>query len=126
MEHVVDAVFFGILVIGPYCVPPIMVWGWYRWWKGRTARTAGEWVALTGFLFASASALLAVGLYMRLTYVDFSDQAVELIRFFGMRTAIASIPFTVIGTGWPGPLRWPALACSLLLPFFWMAVGWDR
>src|SRR5208282_1172219 len=126
MGQVVDTAFFGLLTIGPFCVPPIMIWGWYRWWRGRTTKTAGQLVSLTGFLLSTVSVLLAVALYLLPSAAGSSDQASEFISFLGMRVALAGIPFSIVGTGWPGPLRWHALACSLLIPFFWIAAGWDR
>ncbi len=125
MDQIIDTVFFGLIGISPFCVPPIMIWGWYRWWKGRTTGTAGQLVSFTGFVISTASVLLAVGLYMRPSDTGSSDQVFELITSFGMHVALAGIPFTVVGTGWPGSLRWHALACSLLIPFYWLGAGMD-
>ena len=115
-----------LITYGFYCVPPIMAWGWVRWWRGRAGRTHGQYVSFVGLLFTTASAMLAVWACVHplpeIAPVE-TDVTFGLIKGLGMQTALAALPFTVLGVGWPGPIRWPALTCSLLVPFFWLGVG---
>ena len=127
-NQIIDFVFFGLLAIGPPCVPPILIWGWIRWWKGRAERNHGQFVSFVGLLFTTASALFAAGvcLYPARVAESFDlDPIFGLLLRLGMRTALAALPFSIVGVGWPNPARWQALASSLLAPFFWLGVGWD-
>jgi len=125
---VVDYVFFGLLAIGPPCVPLILVLGWVRWWRGRASRTRGQFVSLAGLLFSTASALLGVLIYLHpfpgRGLLD-TDAVFGFLWRMGIQTSLVGIALSIVGVGWPGPIRWSALAASLLTPFIWLGVGWD-
>jgi len=127
-NQIIDFVFFGLLMISPTFVL-LNLWGWLRWWRGRARRTRGELVSFAGLLLSTASALLGALIYLHRT-PEIAPLETDAIFWFlkrlGMLTALAGIPFSIAGVGWPGPIRWPALAASLLAPFFWVGVGWDR
>ena len=54
-------VMFGILVVIGYLVTPAaLIWGWTRWTHQPKQRTVTAILSLTGFLFATASAVVAV------------------------------------------------------------------
>ena len=117
-----------LITCSPYCVPPIMVWGWVRWWKGSGGRTNGQLVSFAGLLFSTASALLGIWLCLHPSAEAVpieTDVVFAFLTELGMQTALAALPLAILGVGWPNPIRWHALACSLLVPFFWLGVGID-
>jgi len=128
MEHVVDTVFLGLVGIGPYFVPPLMVWGWVRWWLWPEQRTRGPLVSFAGFALATASALLAIASIVRSSSMGpslYKDPVSGQFDQLGMVLSVAGIVFSVGGTGWRSPIRWHALACSFGMLFFWLGAGID-
>jgi|SRR5580704_1899574 hypothetical protein len=117
--HVVFGILFGV----GYLVSPVMlIWGWARWSRRPQSRTILPLLSLIGFIFASASALLAVSSMAYAQIHPFPYYDPLLLRIFraGVLLSLAGVGFGISGVWRASPLRWHA-PTSALAPFvFWI------
>jgi hypothetical protein len=112
-----------ILVLVNYATAPLLVaFGWIRWVKRKEARTLSSLLSLVGFVFASASFLLALGTFIAaLWHGGFQYYDSTLLRLFswGMRLSLGGVLFGILGVWRPSALRWHALGLSTGMFLFW-------
>jgi hypothetical protein len=115
-------VMFGILVVMGYLMTPVaLIWGWTRWTRQPKQRTVPAILSLIGFVFATASAVVAVSsvAYAQVHHFPFYDPLLLRIFRWGVLLSLAGILFGIGGVWRPGPLRWHAPICGLGMFAFW-------
>ncbi len=113
---------FGILVVIGYLVTPVaLIWGWTRWTRQPKHRTVPSILSLIGFVFATASAVVAVSsvAFAQVHHFPYYDPLLLRIFRWGALLALAGILFGIGGVWRPGPLRWHAPICGLGMFAFW-------
>jgi hypothetical protein len=122
-------VIFGILFGFGYVVAPIMlIWGWARWLGRPKQRSIPSILSLIGFVFATASGLVAVAsaAYAQVIH-GFALYDPLLLRMFrtGSLLSLAGILFGIGGAMRPNSLRWhaPVSAAGMLALWFVAALG---
>ena len=116
-------IIFGILIVIGYLVTPVaLIWGWTGWVRQPRQRTVPAILSLTGFVFATASAVLAASsvAYAQVHHFPFYDPLLLRIFRWGSLLSLAGILFGIGGAWRPGPLRWQAPACGLGMLAFWV------
>ncbi len=112
----------GFLVVIGYLVAPVaLIWGWTRWTRQPKQRTAPAIFSLIGFVFATASAVVAVlsVAYAQVHHFPYYDPLLLRIFRWGVSLSLAGILFGIGGVWRPGPLRWHAPICGLGMLAFW-------
>lgn len=120
-ERVVIPILLTILSYG--VLPVMLVWGWVRWCKRPKLRTIPSIISLVGFIFATASAALAVSSLVYAYSLHFSGGLDPVLyRMFGsgMWISFAGISFGAISAWWQNSLRWHAPVCAVGTLAFWM------
>ena len=111
-------------VAGYVLSPVILAWGWVRWCRKPKLRTVPAILSLLGFIFASASALLAVSAgASSLKRGGFPYYDPLLMRIFGIG-GLLSLGGLIVGVGgiWrASPLRWHAPVSAVTTLAFWIA-----
>ncbi len=127
MREAVESVVIVLLGIGMYIVlPAVMVWGWMRWAKNTKQRTLFSALSLTGFVFATASGLLAIWSILYAHVIGgfpFYDSRLLRIYRWGFLLALSGIAFGTSGVRQSSPLRWHAPACAAGMLLFWFIVA---
>jgi hypothetical protein len=116
-------IIFGILVALGYLVTPVaLIWGWTRWARQPKQRSVPAILSLTGMVFATASAVLAVSsiAYAQVHHFPFYDPLFLRIFRWGGLLSFAGILFGIGGAWRPGPLRYYAPVCGLGMFAFWV------
>jgi hypothetical protein len=122
-RRIIIQIIFGILIAIGYLVTPVaLIWGWTRWALQPRQRTVPAFLSLTGFVFATASAVLAVWsvAYAQVHRFPYYDPLLLRIFRWGGLLSLAGILFGIGGAWRPGPLRWHAPVCGLGLFAFWL------
>lgn len=122
MGPIVDRV-FAIMVLGSLAA--WVLWGWRAWMRNRPlSLNVGMAFTLVGFSLASLSAALEIssGTYAQFRDGGFPFNYPTLVRiyFFGFWFALLGLVCSLIGVGTKTPLRFQALALSLVLMLLWM------
>ncbi|MBZ5520769.1 MAG: hypothetical protein LAP21_00785 [Acidobacteriia bacterium] len=118
-----------LLMIAAYIgVPVILVWGWLRWLRRPRERNPFAALSLAGFVFASASALLAVGgvLYSgAIGGFPFYDPRLMRIYGYGLLLSLGAFVLSIPGMWRQNLLRWhaPGLSFGMLLLWVLWASG---
>jgi hypothetical protein len=116
-------IIIAILMAFSYFVTPVtLIWGWTRWARQPKRKTFPETLSLIGFIFGTASAVLAIAsiAYAQLHHFAFYDPLLLRIFRWGGLLSLGGILFGLSGVGRPGPLRWHAPACGLGMLAFWL------
>jgi hypothetical protein len=105
-------------------IPALLVWGWIRWWKGKSNPLClSAKLSLVGFSLATASATLALGTHLYARFVHsfpFSDPTLMKIYAVGCLLSIVGIALAFAGTGRPNAVRWLAPVCAVGTLVFWL------
>jgi hypothetical protein len=120
-EQVVIPILLTILSYG--VLPLMLVLEWVRWCKRPKLRIMPSIISLVGFIFATASAALAVSSLVYAYFLHFSGGLDPVLyRMFGsgMWISFAGILFGAIGAWWQNSLRWHAPVCAIGTLAFWM------
>jgi hypothetical protein len=116
--------FFAALIVGGFIgAPSLLVWGWVRWAQRPQQRSIFPILSLSGFLFATASGLLAVSSVMySLAVGSFRYYDPHLLRIFrwGILLSLVGIILGVGGVWRPSSLRWHAPASAVGTLMFWV------
>ena len=100
-DVVLDVVQFATLTILSYGVAPAMlVWGWVRWGKHPKLRTVPSILSLVGFIFATASATLAVSSLMYSHFHPDPRFAIFYPLLFNMSRCGVLISFAGVFLAW--------------------------
>jgi hypothetical protein len=116
-------IIFGILIALSYLATPVaLIWGWTRWARQPQQRTVPAISSLIGFIFGTASAILAVSsvAYAQVHRFRYDDRLLLGICRWGCLLSVAGILFGIGDVGRPGPLRWHAPVCGLGMFAFWL------
>jgi hypothetical protein len=107
-------------------VPALLIWGWARWFRRPKPRTLFPILSLIGFVFATASANLAL---LSMLYANsiggFAYYDPRLLKIFrcGFVFSVAAIAFGIAAVWRQSPLRWHALACGVATLLFWFSAA---
>ena len=116
-------IIFGILIVLGYLVTPVaLIWGWTRWARRPKQQTVSAILSLFGFIFATASGILAVSsvAFAQVHHFPYYDPLLLRIFRWGGLLSLAGILFGISGVWRPGPLRWHAPACGVGMLAFWL------
>ncbi len=119
-------VMFGILAVIGYLVTPVaLIWGWTRWTRQRKQRTVPAILSLIGFLFATASAVVAASsvAYAQVHHFPYYDPLLLRIFRWGVLLSLVGVLFGIGGVWRPDPLRWHAPICGLGMFAFWFVAA---
>jgi hypothetical protein len=114
---------FAILIGLGFLVSPItLIWGWKRWADQPKLRTIPSILSLIGFVFATASALLAVSsvAYAQVHHFSFYDPLFLRIFKWGILLSLAGVFFGIGGIGRPSATRWHTPLSGIGLLAFWV------
>jgi hypothetical protein len=114
---------FAILIGLGYLVSPVtLIWGWKRWVGQPKLRTVPSVLSLVGFIFATASALLAVSsvAYAQVHHFPFYDPLLLRIFRWGTLLSLAGILFGIGGIWRPSAIRWHAPLSGIGMLAFWV------
>jgi len=112
----------GILIALGYLVTPTaLIWGWTTWTRQPKQKTLPAILSLIGFIFATASAILAVSsiAYAQVHHFPYYDPLLLRIFRWGGLLSLAGLLFGIGGVWRPGALRWHAPLCGLGMLAFW-------
>jgi hypothetical protein len=119
--------FFIVIAILAYLVAPIsLLWGWIRWVSGPKSRTVTSVLSLIGFLFATASALLAIASIVYAHVIGgfpFYDRRLMRIYAWGLLIALCGLLFGIGGLVRSNRLRWHAPLSAIAMLAFWIGVA---
>jgi hypothetical protein len=117
-------VFFGILIVGGFlAAPTLLIWGWVRWVSRPGGRDGSTILSFAGFLFATASALLAISAFAYSIWIGgFRYYNPRLLRIYlcGLLLSTLAITLSALGTARSNMLRWHALGSSIGMLLFWI------
>lgn len=115
-----------LVFVTAYLGPPLLlVWGWLRWHMHPKLRTVPSTVSLIGFILATVSALLALGLiaYAQIHHFPYYDPFLLLAFRIGALLSLCGIVFGIAGVWRPSSLRWHSPASGVLVLFFWILMA---
>ena len=105
--------------------PILLTGGWARWSKNSRSYTASAEWSFAGFVFATASAALAI-----ITILVALVRPLPISHPLSLLTYAVAFLLSIMGTGaalagiWkPGPLRWFAPLCAGGTTVFWFMVA---
>ena len=107
---------------------PLIAWAWLRWFRGGHLTPRSSWPSLLALLLATASATLALGsiAYSNATG-GFAYYDHHLMRIYrtGTLLSTAALLTGLVGTAFPGAIRWQAPLASFGTLLFWLlaAIG---
>jgi hypothetical protein len=110
------------MLLGYVVAPVSLAWGWARWAVQPKLRTVASILSLTGFVLATASAMLAVATtaYAQVHRFPYYDPL--LLRIFGWGTLLSLVGtfFAICGLWRKSSLRWHAPVSALATLAFWI------
>jgi len=113
----------AILIVLGYIVAPIsLAWGWSMWAVQPKLRTVTSILSLTGLVFATASAMLAVATVVCAQIHKFPYYDPLLLRIFrwGIVLSLAGIFFAICGLWRKSSTRWHAPLSGVATLAFWI------
>lgn len=120
-------IFFIVIFILAYLIGPLsLLWGWIRWIDKPKNHTVISILSLIGFLFATASALLAIAsiVYAHGTRgFSFYDPRLMRIYRWGLLLSLCGFLFGIGGLIRSNTLRWHAPLSSLGMLAFWIGAA---
>jgi len=116
-------VLFGIMIVlGSLASPMFLIWGWTRWIRLPKVRTIPAILSLVGFMFATASALVAIStiVYAQIHHFPYYDPLLLKIFRWGFLLSLGGVTFGISGLWRSNPLRWLALVAGFCTLLFWI------
>ena len=109
-------------MIGYLVSPTMLIWGWTRWAMSPKLRTIASVLSLVGFVFATASALLAISsiAYAEIHHFSYYDPLLLRIFRWGVLLSFCGVVFGIGGVWKPSSLRWHAPVSGLGMLLFWI------
>jgi hypothetical protein len=121
MIHSVFPLFGLVAYIG---LPVVLISGWIRWARRSHSRGLLPAVAMVGFTFATASALLAicsVSYALIIRGFPYYDPLLLRIYAWGGILSLVAVVFSCVGVWRPSTVRWYSLALSWGMLVLWLA-----
>jgi len=127
MHRLADSDAEALFAIVEYGIAPaVVLWGWVRWFKRPKPGTSFPTLSFVGFVFATASMVLA---FLAILYANFIDRFAyydpRLMRIFllGFVLSIASSAFGIAAVRGKNQLGWHALGCGVANLLFWLVAA---
>jgi hypothetical protein len=122
MKKSVEFIFVILLAFGYLASPVFLFWGWVRWLKQSKPQTITSLLSLSGFVFASASGLLAVLSIAFAQVHTFGYYDPSLIRIFrwGVSLSLTGLCLGIGGAWRTSSLRWLSPLAALGTLAFWI------
>ena len=115
-----------IMGLATYLAPLVLlIWGWIRWVEQPKLRTVLSILSLTGFILATASALLAASSigYAQVHHFPYYDPFLLRIFAWGALLSLGSFVFGIGGVWRQSSLRWHAPASGACMLVFWIMIA---
>ena len=116
--------FMAVYIFFDVVTPLVLIWGWIRWTRHEKRWTIPAILSLIGFVFASASAALAVSSVLYGDVIGgwpYYDPRLMRIFGWGALVSASALLCSLAGVWRWNSLRWHALFCSLGTLVFWIA-----
>ena len=126
MSLSIQLFFLAINVLAHLVAPVALIWGWLRWSAKPKQRTITSFLSLIGFIFASASALVAISSVIYAHMINgfgFYDPRLMRILRWGVVLSLGGLAFGIGGIWGQNSLRWHAPLCALGTLAFWIGVA---
>jgi hypothetical protein len=126
MSMSVQLFFLAINALAYLVAPIALIWGWLRWSAKPKHRTVASFLSLIGFIFASASALVAISSVIYAHMINgfgFYDPRLMRILRWGVALSLGGLAFGIGGIWRSNSLRWHAPICALGTLAFWIGVA---
>jgi len=123
MSILVQVLLVTAVVGGIAMVPALVIWGWIRWMQRPEEQDRSTILSFAGFLFATASALLAasaIAYAYSIRGFPYYDPRLLKIDLAGLGLSLVGITLSALGTVRPNLLRWHALGSSIGMLLFWI------
>lgn len=116
-----QVIFWVMGAFGYLGSPIILIWGWVQWLRQPKTWTIPAAMSMTGFVLATASALLAVSSIAFAQFHHFPYYDPLLLRIFrtGTSLSLGGIAFGVSGAWRATSLRWHAPISGVATFAFW-------
>ena len=118
-----QVIFWVLAAAGYFVLPTALIWGWARWINLPKLRTVSSILSLTGFVLATASALLGVSSIAYAQGIhDFRFYDPRLMRMFrwGFLLSLGAIVFGLGGVWRSSSVRWHAPVAAIGTLAFWV------
>ena len=126
MSISVEIIIAVLMLLGFIAAPVYLVWGWALWIRSFKSMTVPFLLSWIGFVFATLSALLAIGSVIyaqRIHGFGFYDPLhMKLIRWGSLLSATGLV-FGLCRVWRRNPLRWHSLLAALGTLAFWVIVA---
>jgi hypothetical protein len=117
-------IIFAVLIALAFIVAPVyLVWGWVVWIRYSKSMTVPSVLSGIGFVFATFSAILAIGsaIYAhRIHGFGFYDPLLMKLIRWGSLLSATGLVFGLCGAWRRNPLRWHSLLAALGTLAFWV------
>jgi hypothetical protein len=133
MSTSAETLFIIILFGACYDVLPVMlIWGWIRWIRQPMLKQSDAILSLIGFIFVTASAVLAASLilYDQLVagFADYDPLLIRAIRIGAVLSLAAVVVgigalFGIGGVSRTNRLSWHAPISAVLMLVFWICAA---
>jgi len=122
MSTSVQILIWALMLLGYVVAPISLAWGWTLWAVQPKLKTVTSILSLTGFVFATASAMLAVATAAYAQVHRFAYYDPLLLRTFrwGTLLSLAGAFFAISGLWRKSSLRWHAPVSALATLAFWI------
>ena len=116
-------IIIAVLIFLGFVVGPVnLIWGWVVWIRSPRSKTVPSVLSWIGFVFATGSALLAIGTVICAQIIHFGFYDPRLTRLMGLGSLLSAIGllFALCGVWRRNPLRWHSLLATLATLAFWV------
>jgi|SRR5580698_34465 hypothetical protein len=123
MSTSVQFIFVVLYAMGYIVAPLTLAWGWLRWAMQPSPKALIAYLSLIGFVFATASGVLAFSAIVYAQIHNFRYYDPLLLKIFrcGILLSITGILFGAGGLWRKNSLRWHAPVSALATLAFWFA-----
>jgi hypothetical protein len=122
MKKSVEFIFVILFALSYLVSPVLLFWGWVRWLKQSKLRTITSLLSLSGFVLASASALLALLSipYAQVHRFGYYDPSLMRIFRWGVFLSFTGLCLGIGGAWRTSSLRWFSPLAALGTLAFWL------
>ena len=122
MKKSVESIFVILFAFSYFVSPVLLFWGWVRWLKQSKLRTITSLLSLSGFVLASASAILALLSipYAQVHGFGYYDPSLMRIFRWGVLLSLTGLCLGIGGACRTSSLRWFSPLAALGTLAFWL------